>query len=104
MKCLPRCNILLHTNFGLNILFNVCCVKNNSDVLVTNQRQQQGVEVSDGAAGVEAQHPAALLQPLVDEVPQTRQQNLTLPQAVDVNWKSSQELRKHQLQDEHDTK
>lgn len=59
--------------------------------------------MSDGAAGVEAQHPAALLQPLVDGAPQTRQQNLTLPQAVDVNWKSSQELRKHQLQDEHDT-
>lgn len=57
-----------------------------------------GVEVSDGAAGVQAEHPAALLQPLVDGAPQARQQHLALPQAVDVNRKSSQELRENQLQ------
>lgn len=65
----------------------------------TDQRQQQRIEVPDGAAGVEAEHLAALLQPLVDGAPQTRQQHLTLPQAVDVNRKSSQELREDQLQE-----
>lgn len=53
------------------------------------------------AAGVHAQHLAALLQALMDGAPQAWQQHFTLPQAVDVNRKSSQILRKNQLQDAH---
>lgn len=52
-----------------------------------------------GAAGVHAEHLAALLQPLVDGAPQARQQHLTLSQTVDINRKSSQVLREDQLQD-----
>lgn len=51
------------------------------------------------AAGVHAEHLAALLQPLVDGGSQARQQHLALPQTVDVNRKSSQVLREDQLQD-----
>lgn len=67
----------------------------------TDQRQQQRVEVCGGAAGVHAEHLAALLQPMVDGAPQARQQHLALPQTVDVNRKSSQVLREDQLQDTH---
>lgn len=69
-----------------------CCMS------CTDQRQQGGVEVLDGAAGVHGEHAAAQLQPLVDGAPQTRQQNLALPQAVDEDGESSQEPRKNQLQ------
>lgn len=52
-----------------------------------------------GAAGVQAEHLASLLQTLVNGGPQTRQQNVTLPQTVDVNRKCSEVLREDQLQD-----
>lgn len=51
------------------------------------------------AAGVHAEHLAALLQPPVDGGSQARQQHLALPQTVDVNRKRSQVLREDQLQD-----
>lgn len=66
---------------------------------VTDQREQQRVEVCGGAEGVQAQHLASLLQALVNGGPQTRQQNVTLPQAVNVNRKCSEVLREDQLQD-----
>lgn len=64
----------------------------------TDQRQQGGVEVLHRVAGVHGEHAAAQLQPLVDGAPQTRQQNLALPQAVEEDGKSPQEPRKDQLQ------
>lgn len=51
------------------------------------------------AAGVHAEHLAALLQPLVHRRSHARQQDLALPQTVDVNRKSTQVLREDQLQD-----
>lgn len=51
------------------------------------------------AEGVQAEHLAPLLQTLVDGGPQTRQQNVALPQAVNVNRKCSEVLREDQLQD-----
>lgn len=64
----------------------------------TDQREQQRVEVSGDAEGVHAEHLASLLQTLVNGGPQARQQNITLPQAVDVNRKCSEVLREDQLQ------
>lgn len=64
----------------------------------TDQRQQQRVEVCCRAAGVHAEDLAALQQALVDGASQAWQQHLTLPQAVNVNRKCSQVLRKNQLQ------
>lgn len=49
------------------------------------------------AAGVHAEHLAALLQPLVDRCSHARQQDLAFPQTVDVNRKSTQVLREDQL-------
>lgn len=51
------------------------------------------------AEGVQAEHLASLLQTLVNGGPQTRQQDVTLPQTVDVNRKCSEVLREDQLQD-----
>lgn len=65
---------------------------------MTDQRQQLRVEVCGGAAGVHGQQLAALLQPLGDGGPEARQQNLALPQAVDVDRQGLQALREDQLQ------
>lgn len=70
-----------------------------TSVGVTDQREQQRVEVCGDAEGVQAEHLASLLQTLVDGGPQARQQNVTLPQAVNVNRKCSEVLREDQLQD-----
>lgn len=51
------------------------------------------------ADGVHAEHLASLLLTLVDGGPQARQQNVTLPQTVDVNRKCTEVLREDQLQD-----
>lgn len=51
------------------------------------------------AEGVHAEHLAPLLQTLVNGRPQARQQDITLPQTVDVNRKCSEVLGEHQLQD-----
>lgn len=51
------------------------------------------------AEGVQADHLASLLQALVNRGPQTWQQNVTLPQTVNVNRKCSEVLREDQLQD-----
>lgn len=64
----------------------------------TDQGEQQGVEVRGGAEGVHGEHLAPLLQPLVNGGPQARQQDVALPQAVDVNGKRSEMLGEDQLQ------
>lgn len=51
------------------------------------------------AEGVHAEHLAPLLQTLGDGRPQARQQDVALPQTVDVNRKCSEVLGEHQLQD-----
>ena len=50
------------------------------------------------AEGVHAQHLASLLQTLVNRGPQARQQDITLPQTIDVNRKCSEVLREDKLQ------
>lgn len=49
------------------------------------------------AEGVHAEHLASLLQTLVNGGPQTGEQNITLPQTVDVNRKCSEVLREDEL-------
>lgn len=49
------------------------------------------------AEGVHAEHLASLLQTLVNGCPQTGEQNITLPQTVDVNRKCSEVLREDEL-------
>lgn len=56
------------------------------------------------AAGVHAEHLAALLQALVDGGSEARQQHLAFPQTVDVDRKSSQVLREDELHGTHTAK
>lgn len=77
--------------------FKSWCLNEHTSVCGTDQREQQRVEVCGDAEGVHAEHLASLLQTLVNGGPQTGEQNIALPQTVDINRKCSEVLREDEL-------
>lgn len=65
-----------------------------------HQRQDEWVQLSDSAARIHGDGDTAQLQALMNGTAQTREENLTLPQTVNVDGESLQKLRHHQLRDE----